>query len=277
VSNRPPEDNLRVPFNIRWLMAFWNVLYNPNERFKPDPAKPPEWNRGAYLVDALGHCGDCHTPRNLLQGPKSNHKFAGAEIEGWRAYNITPDRETGIGSWTARDLADYLATGVSRGHGAAAGPMVEVVDNSLRFLTPEDIDAMTAYLRSVPPIASDSPRIAKPASASAEAFPDTGTLEHMRTDPGMRMYAGACAGCHGWDGRGIAGSRAANDPAAVNLTQVVLDGIHRAGIGTPNMPRFAAAYTDAEIAALANFVTGRFGGQASGLKAADVGKRRSEE
>ena len=102
VRNVPPANELSFPFNQRYLMVFWNLLFNPDQRFRPNIKQNPEWNRGAYLAEALGHCGDCHTPRNLLQGLSSNRKFAGAVIEGWKAYNITPDPAWGIGDWSDR-------------------------------------------------------------------------------------------------------------------------------------------------------------------------------
>ncbi len=120
------------------------------------PAFPTdsEWNRGAYLVEALAHCGECHTPRNpLFQALDNRRKFAGAVTGGWRAYNITSDPTGGVGSWTEAALAHYLATGHAEGRGTAAGPMGEAVDLSLVHLTGEDIAAMVAYLRTVPPIA----------------------------------------------------------------------------------------------------------------------------
>ena len=135
-------------------MKFWNVLFNPGHRFEPNSDRPPEWNRGAYLTEALGHCGDCHTPRNLMFGLSESQKFAGALTAGWKAYNITPDREWGIGAWSDNQLPDYLADGHAPSRSSAAGPMGEAVDNSLRFLTTSDVHDMIAYLKSVPAIAT---------------------------------------------------------------------------------------------------------------------------
>src|SRR5215470_4696383 len=123
----PPANSLRFPFNQRWLMGIWSALYNPAQRFEPHENRSPEWNRGAYLVEALGHCGDCHTPRNLAQALDNRRKFAGAVVTGWRAYNITPEPISGIGSWSDDDLVGYLQSGHAVGHGSAGGPMGEEV------------------------------------------------------------------------------------------------------------------------------------------------------
>lgn len=97
VRNRPPANDISFPFNQRYLIWFWNRLFSPGQRFQPNTGQTPEWNRGAYLLEALGHCGECHTPRNLLYGLSSGRKFAGTMINGWKAYNIASDPAWGIG------------------------------------------------------------------------------------------------------------------------------------------------------------------------------------
>src|SRR5207244_5768844 len=163
--------------NPRQLLRFCHVLFTPDRRFQPNIGQSAEWNRGAYLSEALGHCGDCHTPRNLLQGLSSSRKFAGAVIEGWKAYNITPDPVWGIGEWSDRQLIEYLTTGHAQSRSSAAGPMGEAVDDSLRFLVSDDIRAMTVYLKSVPAI-SDSTNPAAVRSSPAE--PQVMRAEHAR-------------------------------------------------------------------------------------------------
>ena len=149
-----PANTLSFPFNQRWGMMFWSALFNPDTRYEPDTSKTAEWNRGAYLAEALAHCGECHTPRNLAFALNNRKKFAGAVTAGWRAFNISSDKATGVGGWRDDDLVSYLSTGHAAGHGTASGPMGEAVDNSLSQLAPEDIRAIVAYLRSVPPSAS---------------------------------------------------------------------------------------------------------------------------
>jgi len=129
-------------------------MFNPDKRFEPNVERDAVWNRGAYLVEAMGHCGECHTPRNLGFALNNRQKFAGAVQAGWRAYNITPDRSSGVGAWSDTDLLHYLSTGHADGRGTASGPMGEAVDESLKFLKAGDLQAMVAYLRTVAGIAT---------------------------------------------------------------------------------------------------------------------------
>src|SRR3979490_810142 len=163
-----PENTLTFPFNQRWAMSFWSAVFNPDTRFEPDASKSPEWNRGAYLAEALAHCGECHTPRNLAFALDNRKKFGGALTAGWRAFNISSDKATGVGGWRDDDLISYLSIGHAAGHGTASGPMGEAVDHSFSQMAPEDIPPGGAYLRSVPPTVSpDLPAtLAPPASAS---------------------------------------------------------------------------------------------------------------
>src|ERR1700736_592483 len=149
-----PANTLSFPFNQRWSMTFWSALFNRDTRFEPDTSKSPEWNRGAYLAEALAHCDECHTPRNLAFALDNRKKFAGAVTAGWRAFNISSDKVTGVGGWRDQDLASYLAIGHADGHGTASGPMGGAVDHSFSQFAPEDTRAMVAYLRTVPPAAS---------------------------------------------------------------------------------------------------------------------------
>src|SRR5258707_6079754 len=109
----PPRNDLKFPFNQRWLMLFWNMFNFTEGRFVPDPKQSAEWNRGAYLVEGLAHCEECHTPRNFMQGLKTSARFAGETQAGWHAFNITPDKNSGIGTWSNEEVAAYLSTGVA--------------------------------------------------------------------------------------------------------------------------------------------------------------------
>lgn len=289
VHYRPPENDISFPFNQRSLMGLWNILYNPAQRFQPNIHRPPAWNRGAYLVEALGHCGECHTPRTLLQGLDEDKKFGGAMIEGWKAYNMTSDLHSGIGAWSDDELAEYLSTGHAEGRSTAVGPMGPVVSNSLRFLTRDDIRAMVAYLRTAPPIHDKADR------AVAQKRPSTLLLEARTRSPrgpagndealGLRVFEGACASCHDWDGTGVQspyaaliGNRTVNDPTGINLTQVILHGAsHQFQPAAMFMPAFSTGYSDAEIAAVVNYVTSRFGASASTVTPDQVAKRRKEK
>jgi mono/diheme cytochrome c family protein len=262
------EDKLEFPFNQRWGMIAWNVVFRPSSPFRADPNMSPAWNRGAYLVEVLGHCGECHTPRGILQNMKNGERFGGALTQGWMAYNLTADRTSGIGAWTEEALASYLATGHAEGRSSAAGPMAEVVENSTRFLTRDDIRAMVTYLRSVAPIGNAFPVEANPPARQDRIAGEEGSL-------GERIFAGECANCHRFDGSGaqtahasLVGNRTVNDPKGTNLVRVVLEGVHLNGL--ISMPAFGRGHTDDEIAAVANFVNGTFGNGALKLTAADI-------
>ncbi|GAB2882095.1 hypothetical protein GCM10027093_16640 [Paraburkholderia jirisanensis] len=152
IRYQPPRNGLAFPFNQRWLMPFWNLFNFDEGRFVPDPKQSPEWNRGAYLVEGLAHCGQCHTPRNATQGLQTHARFSGAQQNGWRAFNITPDQTSGIGSWSVDDVVAYLATGSAPDRAHAAGPMAQVVAQSTQFLNREDLRSIAVYLRSLPPV-----------------------------------------------------------------------------------------------------------------------------
>ena len=275
-----PENTFVFPFNQRWLMGIWSILFNTDTRFQPNTAQTPQWNRGAYLVENLEHCGECHTPRTLFQSLDNRQKFAGATQAGWRAYNITSDKDSGVGAWSDGALAHYLSTGHADGYGTAAGPMGEAVDRSLSHLSQGDIAAIVAYLRSVPAISSDLPA---PKLSPAPVSHKQGVLADF--DPrGKQIFEGACASCHDWTGVSplthmatLTGVRTVNDPTAINVAQVVLNGANRtAPGGTAFMPAFGGAYSDVEIAAVANYVTARFGASPSRISAKDVAKLRLE-
>jgi mono/diheme cytochrome c family protein len=271
-------DTLSFPFNQRWSMIFWSMAFNPNTRFAPNTARSPEWNRGAYLAEALAHCGECHTPRNLAQALDNRKKYAGAVTAGWKAFNISSDKGTGIGSWSDDEVASYLASGHAKSRGTAAGPMGEAVDQSFSTMTPSDIHALVAYVRSVPAVTSDLPAtLAPPAPAS----PKEGATANAA---GKKVFEQACVSCHSWSGVSalspfatISGTRAVNDVAATNVAQVVLSGtVRHTPDGIVSMPAFGASYSDADIAAVVNYVTARFGAAPSNLTDKDVAQLRSK-
>lgn len=273
------KNTLAFPFNQRGLMSMWSVLFNSDKRFEPHVDRSAEWNRGAYLVEALGHCGECHTPRNLFFALNNRQKFGGAVQAGWRAYNITADRSSGVGAWSDADLTHYLSMGHAEGRGTAAGPMGEAVDESLSHLKPGDITAMVTYLRSVPGVTTSDLPEPRSTPAAAAQLAATDSNAH-----GKVVYEGACAGCHGWTGVSpvipfatLTGTRSVNDPSANNVAQVIIGGGHRnLPIDANNMPAFGATYSDAEIAAVANYVTALYGVKGSALTAAHVAKLRAQ-
>jgi mono/diheme cytochrome c family protein len=274
-----PQNTLAFPFNQRALMGVWAALFNSDKRFEPHPERDPQWNRGAYLVEAMGHCGECHTPRNLGFALNNRQKFSGAVQSGWRAYNITPDPKSGVGAWSEGDLAHYLSIGHAEGRGTATGPMGEAVDYSLHYLTPADVTAMVTYLRTVTPLASHD--LPEPKASPASMSPAEGLAANTDSQ-GKAVYAGACAGCHDWSGVSpvipyatLTGVRSVNDPTATNVVQVILSGAHRQfADARTNMPAFGASYSDEEIASLANYVTARFGAEPSAVTVRNIAKAR---
>lgn len=269
VRYEAPANRLEFPFSVRAFVRFWNLLEMPGSAFEPDPDRSADWNRGAYLVEALGHCGECHTPRNVWYGLDEDRKFAGDEAQAWRAYNITSAARFGVGDWTVEEIADYLQHGHAEGRGIASGTMAEVVEYSTSRLERRDLLAMAEYLKAVPPRDVGVPAATEAApfaEARAAVLPAAAVLDDRSL--GRQVFQTACSSCHAWNGAGLTGPLAAlggdrslQDPAATNVLQAIL---HGTAIETPTaravMPAFGAAYTDREIAAVASFVLGYFGG-----------------
>ncbi|MBB3979706.1 mono/diheme cytochrome c family protein [Rhizobium azooxidifex] len=280
VSEPAPENALAFPFNQRPLMRGWKLLFVPRGPFEPDLGKGKMWNDGAYLVEALAHCGECHTPRGLMFQRKQGVALSGGDVDGWKAWNITSDKEYGLGNWSDDQIAEMLSAGHAKDRGVAAGPMREAIDLSLSKLPKSDIDAIVAYLRTVPAVAGDPDLMA--VRRKDEELTAVSTQVSSVTQRGKRIYAGACASCHGWNGEGqfnpraaILGGHALSDPTASNVVRVVLQGSsdHEAAPGKI-MPAFAKIYSDEDVAALANYVVEHFSGQAGTVTAEQVSTAR---
>ena len=276
VRSTPQPNALAFPFNHRRLVAFWNAFFSSNKRYEVNTDRDAQWNRGAYLAEALAHCGDCHTPRTAFYSLNNRKKFSGETLSGWRAYNASQDQDSGIGSWSPDDLRNYLSTGHANGRGTASGPMGDVVDESLSYLVPEDIAALTAYLKTIPAAKSgDAPIQTTIASTSAPH-------DESARSGGALIFAGSCAGCHGWNGQNPAlpmadliGSRAVNDSSGINVVNIIVHGgQHHPRESTSTMPAFVETYTNSEIADVANFVTARYGRAGSHVTAAGVEQLR---
>jgi len=274
VSDPSPSNSLTFPFNQRWLMRGWNLLFLPWSEYQADASKSDEWNNGAYLVEGLAHCGECHTPRGLMLQRKQGEALSGGEVDGWKAWNITSDSSTGIGGWSDADLASFLSTGHAKGHGPAGGAMREAVDLSFSKLPASDIEAIVTYLRTVPAIEADPEARVGPIKPLEPETPSSSL--------GARIFAGACASCHGKDGSGlvntrasIQGAHAVNDPKGANLVRVILQGSSdEAKEPGRTMPAFKAIYSDQEIAALANYVIKKLSGKAGKVEPGDVARAR---
>ena len=218
-----------------------------------------------------------YTPQSDVRD-KERQEVRRSVVDGWKAYNITPDNETGIGAWSEAEIEQYLSSGHAPAHGSAGGGMGEAIDLSLYHLSSEDVAALTRYLRTIP---------AQPSELTARIDHHPATLNgatawspgpDRNESIGFQIFASTCASCHGWDGAGqqtdhaeFLGSPAVNDPSGVNLVRAVLEGVKIGSPGRDNMmPSFAAAYSDAEIAAVSNYVIGYFGGKRGKVTAADV-------
>ena len=273
VRSVPPSNG--TAFALRWPMALWNSLSFSPGRFAGDAAKSPEWNRGAYLVQGLGHCGACHSPRNWMLAEKADGALTGGTLTAlvapgrnrtWSAVNLTPAKE-GLAAWSVTDLAHYLRSGFSPRAGTF-GPMNEVIGNSLRFLRPDDAQAIAVYLKSLPAAATETDPVAAELSKA-----------------GAPVYRARCEKCHGAAGRGglfggppLAGSATvqARDPAS--LINIILYGQSTppdAALGSwETMQGYADVLDDAEIAAVCNFIRGSWGNRGAAVTAARVRAQR---
>ena len=259
VRAETPKNALRFPFNLRPLIAGWNALFHQAETFQADPSKSAVWNRGAYLVEGLGHCGACHSPRNTLQAEKANAYLAGGFAESWEAPALTSLSGAPI-PWSEDELFAYLRTGESRLHGVAAGPMAPVV-RELAALPDDDIRAMAVYLASFNENAMD-----KPAQQARANMLEAATRVTFAPSPGARLYQGACAVCHEVGGLPLFGSRPSlalnsnlHSAQPDNLIQVILHGIAKPAFSDLGyMPAFKDSMNDVQIAELVSFLRRQF-------------------
>jgi mono/diheme cytochrome c family protein len=274
-SNRP--NDLRFPFNNRQLILGWRTLFFREGEYRPDPTKSDAWNRGAYLVEGLGHCAMCHSPINALGGSSQSQAFEGGLIplQNWYAPSLTSNKEAGLGEWSIEEITDLLRKGVSR-RGAVYGPMSEVVFNSLQYLNDADVRAMAVYLKS---LGEGSPPVAE---VSAMPAPESSLLLNF----GETVYKANCASCHGADGRGmppdyppLAGNPSIQMQSAVNPIRMVLNGGFPPGTkGNPmpyGMPPFAQNLSDDEVAAAVTYIRGAWGNQGSPVSSRQANELRT--
>lgn len=261
----PPHGNqLAFPVNQRAVVAGWKLLFLRRDVYRPDPARSAEWNRGAYLVEGLAHCGACHTPRNALGAEKLDAVFAGGDVDNWRATAINAQSQSPV-PWDEDALYAYLRDGFHPDHGTARGPMAEVVSN-LSAASDDDVRAIAAYMAdSFGAPSPDRKRQGEAAIAQAKAAPPT---QPAADAPGAAIYAAACAGCHEsgrpvpYGGVHLGLSSAVTAPDPRNLANIVLSGVRPVeGERSPIMPGFAASMSDAQIATLLAYLRSRFSTQ----------------
>ncbi len=255
VRYTPPANRLVFPVSLRPAIALWNAAFLPSAAVRPN--RSPEWNRGAYLVDGLGHCGVCHTPKTVALSDKAGEYLRGGKLDHWLAPDLTGNPRTGLGRWSATDIVEYLRT-ARNARANAAGPMAEVVTYSTALMSDADLASIAAYLKTLP------------ASPEAVAVaPDAGAMRR-----GAAIYVDACASCHLADGRGqprlfppLPGNAGLQQASSTTLLHVILAGA-RTG-PTParptatTMPSFAWKLTDGEVADVSTYVRNAWGNRAA--------------
>ncbi len=268
--------------SIRWPLAIWNFAFTKSGSYVAKADRSADWNRGAYLVQGLGHCGACHTPRGLVWQEKaldetSPNYLAGALLDAWYAPELRGDVRTGLGTWSRDDLADFLKYGHNRGE-TAFGSMIDVINNSTPYLSDSDINAIALYLKSLPGN-----------SAQQAVTYDDATTVALRSghasQPGAAIYTGTCVNCHGFDGKGfgpympaLSGDPVVLDSDPSSLINLVLNGSNPLVVkGTPDsyrMPQFRQQYSDQDIADVVSFIRNGWGNQAAAVTSAEVSKLR---
>lgn len=288
-NNHPTK--LKWPLSIHSLMVVWNALYLKKGEYASDVNKSVSWNRGAYLVQGLGHCGGCHTPRGVLGQEKAESEkdgklyLAGAKLDNWYALPLTGNRKTGLEAWSKDEIAEYLKTGRTE-RVAAVGMMAGVVAKSTQYLTDQDLMAIAQYLKSLPPSKdegqgnADSSMQASTVSAATRALSADNT--GMR---GSRVYLDNCNACHRSDGSGakrtfpnLVKNEAVNAEDPISLIHIVLAGGSMPSTQTaPSsfvMPEFGWRLNDAEIADVLSFIRGNWGNHAASVSPKEISRVR---
>ena len=279
-ANRPSE----IPdwMSARWPMRIWNLFFAPSTGFTPDRTKDAAWNRGAYLVEGLGHCGACHTPRSWSFAERAleadSDKFlAGANLDDWYAPSLRANKATGLGTWSKADIAEFLKTGHNQ-HASAFGSMIDVVNNSTPYLSDDDLNAMATFLASLPASEVETPWTNDPATASM-------LLSGKASSEGARVYANACQSCHRETGAAappymprLAGNPTVLDRDPASLINIVLNGAAPlVAKGKPDayrMPQFREQLNNRQIAAVVSFIRAGWGNNAGPVAEADVAAQR---
>ncbi|MES2317317.1 MAG: cytochrome c [Pseudomonadota bacterium] len=269
-SSQPHE--LGFPYNQQIMLAGWRLLYFTPGVYAPVKTQSAQWNRGAYLVDGLGHCVACHSSRNPLGASAGGLSGGMIQTLGWYAPSLTSDAEAGLGSWEVPHIVDLLQTGISP-RATVFGPMAEVVQQSLQHLSTEDVTAMAVYLKALPE--DKVPPLEMPRGPQVDKVMALG----------KDLYGTHCMECHGADGKGLPphyppldGNRAITMGESVNLIRIVLNGGFAPGTtGNPRpygMPPFSHVLRDDEVAAVVSYVRGSWGNQAPPVTAVQVNQYR---
>jgi alcohol dehydrogenase (quinone), cytochrome c subunit len=276
------QNEIPLLLSFRWPLAIWNFVFTTNRSYAAKSDHGADWNRGAYLVQGLGHCGACHTPRGIAWQEKalddgSSTYLSGALLDAWYAPALRGDVRTGLGTWSKDDLADFLKYGHNRSE-TAFGSMVDVVNNSTPYLSDGDINAIAVYLKSLPATFTEQTVTYDDATTAA-------LRSGHASQPGATIYNGSCATCHGFDAEGfgaympaLAGNPVVLDHDPSSLINLVLNGSTPLVVkGRPDpyrMPQFRQQYSDQEIADVVTFIRTGWGNQAPLVTAAEVATLR---
>jgi mono/diheme cytochrome c family protein len=280
VNHKPPETKLPFPFSLRWSLIFWDAAFVKEERYKLHNDRDAQWNRGAYLVQSLGHCGACHTPRGLAFQEKAYTEaspiyLSGALVDNWYAANLTGDLGSGLGRWSEADIAAFLETGHG-GQIAAFGSMIDVIENSTQYLYKDDLNAIAHYLKSLPAHGEKAAyKTDMPAVLLAAMV--TGEVER----PGAGLFESFCVKCHKVTGDGepdkipkLAGNSIVLSENPTSLIRLLLEGSKtaqtREGSESQEMPRFAEKFSDRQIAEVLSFIRNSWGNAASPVTTREV-------
>jgi len=260
VSATVPPMTVPFPLNVRFLQEGWKILCFRSGRYRPDPAGDAQWNRGAYLAQAVSDCGGCHTPRNVLGGEKLRDAFAGTVVDNWIAPPLTQNNPSPV-PWTQEGLFNFLRTGVDPLHGAVAATMTPTVRDALDLpVVPDsDVRAIALYMSDINHAGSRESNVE---AATKEALHNSSLGSGQDYDPNADLYASACLSCHYNSGTvplaarpELALNSALSLPEPTNFIQAVLRGIGSTD-GAPGlvMPAYASSLSDAELARLAAYL-----------------------
>lgn len=264
---------LRFPYNVRSALTAWRAMYFKPGVYRAQPSQSASWNRGAYLVEGLGHCNECHGQRDAWGGLESRAALSGGQIpeQDWYAPDLSTHANGGLQGWSKQDIVDVLKTGQSA-KGAAVGPMADVVASSTQYLRDDDLQAIADYLLSLP---------ARTTRAPLHASFDSQSL----IDRGNTVYAERCADCHGKDGAGVPGvyppldgNVSVVEPTGINATRVVLLGgfppVTAGNLRPYSMPPYAQQLSDADVAAVVTYIRHAWSNRAPAVQERDVATYR---
>jgi mono/diheme cytochrome c family protein len=271
-QNKTPPPELRFPVNVRAVMRVWNFIFFKPGILEPDQQKAADWNRGRYLVEGAGHCGACHTPKNIFGADRRERAFAGGKVDGWFAPRLDGAARSGLQSWSVDDIVEYLQSG-RNGKSHADGLMAEVVVNSTSKMSDSDVRAIAVYLKSLPP-GPPEPQVTPPPEASMAS--------------GKALYAHACVACHEIDGSSapriyppLPGNALLQSADPSSTLRIMLDGAQTVTTprapNTGSMPAYARQWSDQEVADVANYIRNSWGNAAPLVTAEQVARARKQQ